>query len=255
MEFLISAMTDSGTEHPLNQDSLSVKRFHTCRGPMVFGVLCDGMGGLDRGEVASAAVVRAFEKWGKVKLPQLCQEGITERALRRQWEQVLQEINQRLLAYSEKQGIQMGTTCVAMLLTGQRYYIMNVGDSRAYEVFGKCRQMTMDHTLVAREIAEGFFTEEEALREERRHILLQGIGVSRYLLPDWFFGRTKKDAGYLLCSDGFCREITGEEILEQVNAQTGDSKRHLDRGMRELIRRNRERQETDNISAIVIRTF
>ena len=72
MNFLISANTDIGTLKKTNQDSVLIKKIHTCQGEMVFAVLCDGMGGLEKGEVASAAVVRAFEQWVNTELPLLC---------------------------------------------------------------------------------------------------------------------------------------------------------------------------------------
>ena len=51
MNFLISANTDIGTLKKTNQDSVLIKKIHTCQGEMVFAVLCDGMGGLEKGEV------------------------------------------------------------------------------------------------------------------------------------------------------------------------------------------------------------
>ena len=63
MNFLISANTDIGTTKQTNQDSLAVKILNTVQGRMVFAVLCDGMGGLANGEIASASLVNAFESW------------------------------------------------------------------------------------------------------------------------------------------------------------------------------------------------
>ena len=63
MEFKIAAATDVGIKKKTNQDSLMVRHFQTHAGDMVLAVLCDGMGGFDKGEVASATVVKTFEKW------------------------------------------------------------------------------------------------------------------------------------------------------------------------------------------------
>lgn len=62
-KFLIGAQMDIGNVKKTNQDSLSVKILNTAQGKMMFAVLCDGMGGLAKGEVASASVVRAFDNW------------------------------------------------------------------------------------------------------------------------------------------------------------------------------------------------
>ena len=63
MNFIVSANTDIGITKSTNQDSLSVKVINTPLGRMTFAILCDGMGGLAKGEVASASVIRAFDQW------------------------------------------------------------------------------------------------------------------------------------------------------------------------------------------------
>lgn len=60
MDFIVSATTDIGNIKDTNQDSYNVKVLNTEAGKMAFAVLCDGMGGLSKGEVASASVVKAF---------------------------------------------------------------------------------------------------------------------------------------------------------------------------------------------------
>ena len=93
MNFLISANTDIGTLKKTNQDSVLIKKIHTCQGEMVFAVLCDGMGVLEKGEVASAAVVRAFEQWVNTELPLLCGQVLEERKIRTDWELIVKDIN------------------------------------------------------------------------------------------------------------------------------------------------------------------
>ena len=63
MNFIISANTDVGISKSTNQDSLTNMVVNTPQGRMAFAVLCDGMGGLDKGEVASASVIHAFRNW------------------------------------------------------------------------------------------------------------------------------------------------------------------------------------------------
>ena len=75
MRFEIAADTDRGIVKETNQDSLLVKCFSTCKGDMAFAVLCDGMGGLSKGELASATVVRAFDRWSDEQLPELCKSS------------------------------------------------------------------------------------------------------------------------------------------------------------------------------------
>ncbi len=64
MEYKVSFSTDKGTVKEVNQDSVMVKVANTKdHGRILLGVLCDGMGGLSYGEVASAKAVSMFEKW------------------------------------------------------------------------------------------------------------------------------------------------------------------------------------------------
>ncbi len=53
MQFMISADSDVGIKKTTNQDSLLIKEYETHIGNAVLAVLCDGMGGFDKGEVAS----------------------------------------------------------------------------------------------------------------------------------------------------------------------------------------------------------
>lgn len=255
LEFMISASTDIGTVKKTNQDSLSVKLINTCQGHMVFAVLCDGMGGLEKGEVASGAVIRAFDTWVTYELPRICENRIEDAVLRRQWGGIIADMNRRIQIYGAGCGVRLGTTVVAMLLTHDRYYILNVGDSRAYELTDCLKQLTNDQTFVAREIALGNMTEDEARLDERRNVLLQCVGASDEVYPDMFFGDVKKNTVYMLCSDGFRHEVLPEEIFEKLQPSALLDEESMQRNTVELIELNKNRNERDNISVVLVRTF
>lgn len=256
MNYIISASTDIGTTKETNQDSLSIKVIRTKKGRMVFGILCDGMGGLSCGEIASATVVNAFHGWVVHRLPVLCEKMmITEADIQNEWESLVKEQNEKIKSYGKKQGVRLGTTVTVILLTEENYYILNVGDSRVYELKNGIRQLTADQTFVAREVACGNMTEEEAKQDERRNVLLQCVGASEVVYPDMFFGKTKKDAVYLLCSDGFRHEITPEEIYARLQPDKLFDEEHMRKNTIELIELNKQRKERDNISAALVRTF
>ena len=179
MEFMISATTDIGLTKNTNQDSFSVRQFRSNYGNVVLAVLCDGMGGLAKGEVASATLIRAFEKWSDHQLPQLLRNGLEEQALQRDWNQIITENNEKIKNYGKQTGINLGTTVTALLITGTRYHILNVGDTRAYEIADHIQVLTQDQTVVAQEIACGRLTPEEAERDPRRSVLLFPINSIR----------------------------------------------------------------------------
>lgn len=255
MNFIISANTDIGLTKDTNQDSLSVKVINTSQGRMAFAILCDGMGGLAKGEVASASVIRAFDNWIYNELSNLCNAPIEDAAIRQQWEKIVLEQNEMIKAYGAGQGVKLGTTLVAMLLTQNRYYVVNVGDSRAYEITTELKQLTQDQTFVAREVAQGNMTEEEALMDSRRSVLLQCVGASDEVYPDFFFGTPSENAVYMLCSDGFRHEVLPEEIFEKLQPNVLMDEYQMNQNSTYLIELNKQRKERDNISVALVRTF
>lgn len=255
MNFIVSATTDIGLTKSTNQDSYNVRVFGTKQGKIVLAVLCDGMGGLAKGEVASASLVNAFCKWADTKLPILCEGEITDSDIRADWVGIATEYNEKIKNYAASCGTNMGTTVTVLMLTSTRYYIMNVGDTRAYEITDAVTVLTKDQTVVAREVELGNLTPEEAERDSRRSVLLQCIGASDAVYPDMFFGDTKLNAVYMLCSDGFRHEITEDEIHQYLNPNVMVDADGMKQNMDALIDLNKQRQERDNISVVSIRTF
>lgn len=255
MNFIVSAKTDIGTTKSTNQDSLSVRVVNTPQGKMVMAVLCDGMGGLEKGEVASAAVIRSFDIWLKNTFPLLCNAPIEDSVIREQWNNIITEQNNTIKCYGAAHGVKLGTTVVALLLTKERYYILNVGDSRVYEISNEVKILTKDQTFVAREVELGNMTEEQARVDERRSVLLQCVGASDEVYPDMFFGKTNENAVYMLCSDGFRHEISCIEIYEKLNPSVNLDENMMNIHSKELIELNKARKERDNISVALVRTF
>lgn len=255
MNYIISASTDIGLTKDTNQDSFSTRVFNTKQGKIAFAVLCDGMGGLDQGEVASASLVNAYCRWSDTRLPELSEREITDSEIRSDWVGLATEYNEKIKTYGKKSGISIGSTVTVMLITSSRYYIINIGDTRAYEISDSVRVLTKDQTVVAREIELGLLTEEEAKTDSRRSVLLQCVGASDDVYPDMFFGDTKLNAVYMLCSDGFIHEITEREIYDYLNPYVMVDADGMKRNMDSLIEINKQRKEKDNISVITIRTF
>ncbi len=255
MNFLIAANTDKGIKKATNEDSLAVKRLTTSLGKMVFAVLCDGMGGLSVGEIASATLVKAFSDWANFELPALCENALEDHVIRASWEHIVASVNQKLAKYGESKGLKLGTTVTAILLTEHRYYIVNVGDTRAYAIADSVVQLTKDQTVIARELELGKLTPEQAKTDPRRSVLLQCVGASQEVRPDLFFGATNPNAVYMLCTDGFRHEITQDEIFDSLNPMRMRNTNQMKANLDYLVQQNKLRQETDNISVIAIKTI
>lgn len=255
MKFIISASTDAGNVKSTNQDSVSIQLLEAGGQQLVFAVLCDGMGGLQKGELASASVIQAFRRWQEERLQVLLHTGLQDNDIRQEWTGLIEECNEKIKAYGWEHGVKLGTTATIMLMTPQRYYVANVGDSRAYALQTQVTQLTRDHTVVAREMELGYLTPEQAETDPRRSVLLQCVGASEQVYADFFFGTPQNDAVYFLCSDGFRHKITQEEMLIYLAPYGMNSQENMQQNEQALIRMIKERGERDNITIATIRTY
>ncbi len=255
MNYFIAADTDIGIKKDTNQDALYVKKLRTNTCNMVFAVLCDGMGGLAKGELASTEVIKAFDKWLMNDFSGVCSTQEDFELIKSQWNQLIEKENQKIGMYGRQYSINLGTTVVALLLTDRGYIAMNVGDSRVYEIGDDSVQITKDQSVVAQEIEMGKLTEEEALRDSRRNVLLQCVGASETVIPAFYQGETKQNHVYMLCSDGFVHEISNEEISVLLSPLSAVDKNTMTRNIRSLIELNKSRLEQDNISVVAIKSF
>lgn len=255
MNYIVAGATDIGIKKNTNQDSYRVKVMTLNGERMVFAILCDGMGGLAKGELASATLVQAFHKWTEARLPLIYPNELTDSRLYEEWLDIVTTYNEKIKCYGENCGIKMGTTVTAMLITAERYYILNVGDTRAYEIAEDIRVLTKDQTVVAREVELGMLTPEQAERDPRRSVLLQCVGATDTVYPDMFYGETQQNTVYMLCSDGFRHKITQREIHQVLHPDRMQSSEEMTGNMTALIRANMQRQETDNITVVAVRTF
>lgn len=255
MNYLTVAKTDVGLVKQKNQDSLMVKKAKIKGEPVVFAVLCDGMGGLEQGEVASATVIKRFEDWFLCDFPTLIEEGFSHQELSTQWEEIITALNERIKTYGSQNSIRLGTTITTLLLYDGCYYITHVGDSRAYEIADELTILTQDQTVIAMEIKKGLLTEEQAKTDPRRSILLQCVGASDVVVPDFYMGEICDNAMYMLCSDGFRHEITPAEIAQYFSPDNNLSREEMEDNAEYLIDLNKERKERDNITVVLIRTY
>lgn len=253
MDFLTAAHSDVGIKKYTNQDSLMIKVADTDYGRVCFAIVCDGMGGLSKGELASASLIRIFSRWFEQEFPEILYRGIRAEVLKKNWEQLVYEANFRIGSYSTQHQVKMGTTIVALLLVGNVYYVLNVGDSRAYELTDTIRQITKDQTVIQREMDLGRMTAEEAKRDPRRNMLLQCVGASNVIDPDFYMGEAKNGSHFLLCSDGFRHVIGPEEILEKLGPASATTEAEMAENIHFMIELNKYRREEDNISAVLVR--
>lgn len=256
MDFKATYHTDVGIRKKTNQDSLALKIINTPRGQVAFGIVCDGMGGLEKGELASKEVIMAFCKWFDVEFSKDFVEGkVSYESLKADWNDIIQTQNIRLAEFGQSNSLMLGTTISAILIFEGMYYTVHVGDSRIYELTNVSKQITMDQTFVAREMAAGRLSMEQAKIDPRRSILLQCVGASQVVEPEFQIGEAKNNAVYMLCSDGFRHQISDQEVLEKIGPQVVDSEEEMKNGCAYLTEVVKDRKETDNISVAIIKTI
>ena len=254
MDFLIAAHSDVGIKKKTNQDSFLVKVAQTNLGKVCLCVVCDGMGGLSKGELASAAVVRVFNRWFEADFPGMLKNGFNPDELKLSWDNIVLEQNQVLASHAARGGTRMGTTIVALLIINQQYFIMNVGDSRAYLLNHQLNLLTKDQTYVQYELDLGHLTWEQAQNHPQRNVLLQCVGASDVVTPDYYWGQVEPENTFVMCSDGFRHVISPDEIYGALNPAAARDEQTMKNNAVMLTELNKQRMEVDNISVVVIRT-
>lgn len=247
MDCFINYHTDIGTGRMINQDSFAAWTLRIRGKRAAVLIVCDGMGGLSRGELASKEAVCAFERWVERGLPGLLREGMSEERLQYDWCHMLDHINRQLLEYGRKHGIELGTTLTAVLFWEGRYYAVHVGDCRLYAIDKRCVQLTKDQTLAEYRRASG------TSGDGAEHVLMQCVGGSGPLYPEFLTGEMKAGRVYLLCTDGFRRKLKPYELQEAMRPDYIAGDEDLKNRMAALVSRVKKRGETDNITALAIK--
>ena len=256
MNFMISSYTDVGLRKKTNQDSLLIEVADSNNGKIAFGVVCDGMGGFAKGELASATLIKGFKEWFDNRFTDLVAEGFSEAGLRRDWTQIIQTQNDLIQNYGRKNGIRLGTTLSGVLIYNNKYFIVNVGDSRIYQILPDAlRQITKDHTFIQREIDAGRMTYEQSLKDPYRSVLLQCIGASHIVNPVFNQGQFEPGTVFMLCCDGFRHVVLPEELYQAFRPDLMKSTEIMKNRIADMIKLNIRRNEEDNISAILVKTY
>ncbi|MDQ0999682.1 serine/threonine protein phosphatase PrpC [Neobacillus niacini] len=255
MAFLTAHHTDVGIKKKTNQDALLLKTAKTPRGPVGLFIICDGMGGLSHGELASATVIRGMAEWFDAEMPRLSRSEHIEEEIYSEVEKCIKQLNEKILNYGENSKANLGTTLTVLLIVHNKYYIAHVGDSRAYSISTSTNQLTKDQTLVAREVARGNITEEQAKIDPRRNVLLQCVGATKEIEIEFSTGDVQANTVLMLCSDGFYHQITEEELALNLEPDTITNDQQLKNKIVDLVELVKARKEEDNISVVAAKVL
>ena len=118
----------------------------------------------------------------------------------------------------------LGTTLVGMTIEEDTAYIINIGDSRLYQIRGGITQITTDHSLVEEMVMSGEIKKDEMRTHPNKNIITRALGTSKLPKPDCFELEVKSGDVYLLCSDGLSNMIDDKEI-EKIISNDGQTAR------------------------------
>ena len=239
----VCGMTDGGRVRTSNEDVFLVAPLPEAGADGTLLVVADGMGGARAGEVASRMAVEAIhrELAGRAPEPERLLECMVEAV-----EASNREIRAKGLEDRECRG--MGTTCVATAVAGDRAFVCNVGDSRAYLVRGgEARQLSHDQSLVQRLLDDGVITPAEAARHPRQNILLAALGVKDEVEVNRAAPLALACGDVLvLCSDGLTAHLDSAEIARVAAGPAALAER-----CHRLVDLANERGGRDNITVIL----
>lgn len=267
MKLRLCISTDKGNVKEVNQDSAMYKVANTADfGKVFMGVLCDGMGGLSSGEVASAMAVQAFENWFIGSLPSvLTRANVTERLdvedtfvdvmedVQRELDILTQRINADIITFGQNNSLTLGTTVVCFLAIGNEYIIINVGDSRVYQINeDQVVLLTHDQSVVQSLVDRGVMTWEQAENSPQKSVLLQCLGANGSVNPQILRGKLDRDSSFVLCSDGFWRKLSIKELYDAGRPKNCVDEIVMKRNLDGLVNLDKSRGETDNITAVLM---
>jgi len=172
-------------------------------------VVADGMGGQDRGEVASSMAVELVPQFVRVRL---ALQDSPEDALRF----AIRETNEAIVEAGSEQpeGRRMGTTVVVALMHDDSVYITNLGDSRAYLIRGyDVYQLTTDHSVAQALVTSGALSREEAKLSPYQHVLHKFLGCEELATAAEVYPFVPQPGDrLLLATDGMTNHITEDEL-------------------------------------------
>jgi serine/threonine protein phosphatase PrpC len=242
LEIDFAELSDPGRVRMENEDYLGHVAPDTLEQARSHGwlfALADGVGGHEKGEVASRTAIETVLDGFRQASRGEPLSGLLEKLVRK--------ANSRILDAGMNSG--MATTLVACALRYDRAVIAHVGDSRCYLVRGKAATLlTRDHTVANDHARLGLLSAREVAESETRHILSRSLGTELSVSAEIDDYQVLAGDTLLLCSDGLHGALSAEDIAGVVS-EAAD----VEAAARRLVALANEKDGSDNVTAQLIR--
>lgn len=187
-------------------------------------VLCDGMGGHEKGEVASQTVCQSFVRWFEehVNPDELFNDN--------QLLTALEYVYQQLDKYADGSPRQMGTTLTLLYMHSQGVTAMHMGDSRIYHIRPSegLKYQSRDHSVAFDLFQAGEITYEEMLNYPQKNIVSRAMtpGLDNRMRPDIIHITDIQPNDYFfLCSDGMMENMDNRSLFTILNSDLSDEEK------------------------------
>lgn len=210
MNYEFCLRTDPGLARENNEDSVTIDE------PTRLGILADGMGGYNAGEIASG-MATAFIKSELGRWLSQAGRHANAKEVRRAMEICVDNANRSIFnaANSNPQYSGMGTTLVLGVFQDTRLMLGHIGDSRCYRLReGELVQITKDHSLLQEQMDAGLITPEQAATSTNKNLVTRALGVEDAVLLEVNEHRVEPGDVYLMCSDGLSDMVDNDNIAQ-----------------------------------------
>lgn len=244
MIYTFCTKTDPGRARENNEDSVAFDD------ATHLGVLADGMGGYNAGEIASG-MATAFIKAEMARW--LAEAGYYAKSkeIRRALEICVENANRSIYNAASSNSLYsgMGTTLIVGVFQGAKLMLGHIGDSRCYRMrAGELRQITKDHSLLQEQIDAGLLTLEQAATSSYKNLVTRALGVDDTVMLELNEYDVEPGDTYLMCSDGLSDMVEDPEIGRILLAQQS-----MNDIAEQLVTVANEHGGRDNISVLLAR--
>lgn len=225
----ILSLTDIGVSRKDNQDNYWAARLDVNNKEYGVLCLCDGMGGLNNGGLASKMVVETVRNY--------CLQDLDLHGLI----QEISKCNLEIYNLGKNSNKLLGTTCTVLISDSDSYRIAHIGDSRCYFYDGTgTKAVTVDHSALQKYGVT--MQNNPVLFKKYKNSLTRCIGVKPKIQMDTYKGKCSKGNKFLVCSDGFWHYFK-ENKLQEISSVSM---------LNNLVNSYMSMGETDNITVGVL---